>query len=414
MYSKINRIFYSLFYTIILISPLVIYGFSFGGLSFRLSRFLIILISPLTAIKILINPSLVLRDFFLCFAIIPFTLYTSISVFWTPPESFDFGVGRLFSMYEVFMLYVICVVADLDKKKFNLFIRFYVFSSLLPVLIGIWQLSNNLFQFSNSEVPFTKFLISGKYDEFTERFAQVAEGVSRVSSSFAEATIYGTYMSSVLLASFLIDYSNKRSKILFRTFQAISLTVMILTLSKLAILLFLIGVIIIIRKKIIKVILFLLILGVLLLSINKLLQFYNISFIAERLFEDTGHTDLLFEALNQLLKINFFLGNGIGSIPNSTTNLFLLSRVYETGLLGLIFALGVSFLPVIFFKLRVEKNNLKKDVIISIIITVIIGLHLYDYFIYLWPWLIIGGLISFHNNQTGIILKDQNIINKNI
>lgn len=118
----------------------------------------------------------------------------------------------------------------------------------------------------------------------------------------------------------------------------------------------------------------------------------GIEFIFRRLFSDSGHVELLFKTLNQFNDVNLFIGEGVGSIPGLSTNKFLLSRIYESGLVGLLFTIVVTLLPLKFFILKGLKNKLTKiqNIYFGVLCSIVLGFHIYDNFIYLWPWIIIA------------------------
>ena len=378
----------------------MVYGISVFGVSLRLSRVFMLLIIPIVLFKIIFKPSLIIRDKFLVFGIIPFILFSTLSLSWTPTNSIAFGFNRLASLYEVMFVYVIFAVADLNVLRFKSFIKYYLLSSLIPLGISFWQIANNLYQFSSSELPFQNLLIEDKYEVLRERFALTAEGVSRISSTFAEPSIFGSFMCSVLLLSLSLDAKNKLSMIALRIFQFMLFLCMVLSLSKLAILIFTVAIIVMLRKQ--KMYLISFISGfILIVTISSsLLSYYNLDLIAKRFFIDTGHIVVIESTITELENINLMIGDGIGSIPALTTNKFLLSRIYEAGAIGLMFALYVSTLPlnILYMKVYTYEFNKLKNICVGVIFAVLFGLHAYDYFIYIWPWMVIGAIMSLRNN----------------
>ena len=218
-------------------------------------------------------------------------------------------------------------------------------------------------------------------------------GFSRLSSSFAEPTIFGCFMS----VSFILTLIKLNQKWRYNwVLQFFILAIILLTLSKLAMILLIVGFIVMSfdNKKYLKIlILIILVFGLSIL----LLESLGLSAIFERLTEDTGHVDLLKHTLEEFKKINIFTGASIGSIPYGSWHRFVLSRVYESGYIGLIFVVGVCYLPIAFFKrkkiTKFHKEN--KFIMTAAIFCTILGLNLYDYFIHLWPWLIIGSINSY-------------------
>lgn len=402
---SITAIFNFFFYAIILTAPLIVYGVSIAGVSVRLSRILVISIIPVLFLKIWAKPSLIYRDKFFIFGIIPYLIYTTISIIWAPNIEDGFAFKRLNGLYEVILVYIIFIVADLNAKRFKKFVTYYVISAILPLGFSIWQFVNNILQFSVAELPFQNLLIAGKYEDLSGRWGEVAMGFSRISATFAEPTIFGSYMCSVLLLSLLVECKKKSSLITLKIFQILVFLGMILSLSKLAILTFIFGIIVILRKQIMHLMPFFIGLLLFIAISYLLLSYYNLDFITKRFLTDSGHIELIKETIAQFENINLITGDGIGSIPRLTTNKFLLSRIYEGGVIGIIFALYVSALPfmILYQKVYNYESNKIKNICVGVMFAVIFGLHLYDYFIYLFTWIVIGSTVSFYNNSRKII-----------
>ena len=397
---EIASIFDFLFYSLVLVAPIVVYGLSIGGMSLRLSRVVICLISPFVLLKITCRPSLIFRDKFFLYAIVPFTLFTSLSILWTSDSLVSFGENRLFSLYEVLFVYIIFMVADLSAKRFQVFIKYYLLSFIIPALIAFREIANNLFRYSRTQLPFVDFLIEGKYEAFKIRSNLLTDDVSRVASTLAEPTIFGCFASTVFLMSLAIEPKNKKSLITLKFFQVIILICILASLAKLGIIILLIGVLFIYRRylKLLKY----LAVGVFLFTLLSyvVLRVTNLEYFIARFTTDSGHYDLIIKTLAQLESINLFIGAGIGSIPAFTTNKLILSRIYEGGVIGILFVLQISWLPfkVLFQKTINSENIILKDVCIGLIFSTVLGLHLYDYFIYPWFWIIVGAIMSYYNN----------------
>lgn len=394
--DTISNVYDLLLHLFILSAPIIVYGAFMFGVSWRLSRIIIVLISPFLLLKIRGNVKKILQDKFLVFGVIPFLVFTSFSMLWTPEQRVLFGYNRLAILYEVMFVYLMFLAADLSQVRLLSFAKSYLLSAIFPILIGGWQIANNIFNFSTAELPFQGLLITGKYEVFKNRHIFIVdEGYSRLTSCFAEPTIFGSFLGSVLLLSLLVEIKNKRGLIILRLFQALVLLCLLLSLSKLAILTLLIGLIIVFRneKKYLKKLLT----GLLvffILSYSLMFLFTDNDYILRRLFTDSGHLTLVKKTFEQLKHINLFLGAGIGSIPGFSTNKFLLSRLYEGGFVGVLFALYVSFLPLKLFFQKIE--NLKmKNVCLALFVSTILGFHIYDDFLYIWPWIIIGMIMSY-------------------
>lgn len=398
---NISSIFNFLFYGLILVAPIVVYGVSVKGVSLRLSRLFIILLVPIVFIKIAMKPSLILRDKFFMFAILPYAILITLSITWTRDNLFEFGLNRLASLYEVLFVYVVLIVADLSIEKFKIFIKYYLASAFLPALIALREIANNIFLFSQSQLPFNSFLIAGKYEEFRGRWNLMTDNVSRASSTFAEPTIWGSFMSTVFLFSLSIEPKTKKSTIGLRLFQLLILIGLMASVAKLAIVILVVGIILIFRKH--KKSLGFLGLGafVVMLTLYFVLQRLNLGFFLNRFTTDSGHMNLILKTIAQLESVSILIGDGIGSIPTFTTNKFILSRMYEGGLLGSIFVLQFTLLPFkILFQKKIMKDSGKiKDVCVGITFALVLGLHIYDYFIYIWFWIVIGAIMSLYNSS---------------
>lgn len=391
----ISKSYDILLHLFILTAPIIVYGVFMFGISWRISRFFLVLIIPLMIYKIKERPNIIFRDKFLVFAVIPFLIYTSFSILWTPRDYVSFGYNRLATMYEVMLIYIIFIVADLNQTRFLSVVRSYLLSAIFPLAIGLWQIMNNIFRFSTTELPLTNLLIPGKYEIFKNRHAFIVdEKYSRLTSCFAEPTIFGSFLGSVLLLSLLMEPKSRLSTVMLRLFQTLALVCLTLSLSKMAIITFILGLMIIFRKE--KKFLSKIIIGLFLVFISVYggISFFTADdFITRRLFSDSGHLALFKKTIQQLANVNFFHGAGVGSIPDFTTNKFLLSRFYEGGLVGLLFVLYVSLLPL---KILFQKiDNIKiKNTCLGLFGAILIGFHLYDNFLYIWPWIIIGLIMS--------------------
>lgn len=397
--DKITTIFYFLFYLLILAAPLVIYGTSIRGISVRFSRIIIILMAPVMLLKIMMKPALIYRDDFLIIGVLPYLIYTTISASWSPNIETGTTVSRLGGLYEVMIVYTIFTVADLNSERFQKFVKYYILSALIPLGISFWQLANNMLQFSLTEVPFDFFLIPGRYELLESRVFVLGGGFSRITSTFAEPVIFSCFMASALLFSLLLDVKNYLSIIALRLFQLSIFVIVVLSMSKLSLIFIVIGALFIAKRtgkfKILFVvaILFIIIVGV--------MYHYDMLFIFDRLLWGTGHCELLIESIRMMESANFFFGEGIGSVPCGSFHRFMISRIYESGIVGLVFVLAVSIIPfkILSQKMINDKSQKIKNICVGVIFAVIFGLHAYDYFIHLFPWIVIGAIMSFYNSE---------------
>ncbi|MFH1541075.1 MAG: hypothetical protein ABID79_04385 [Elusimicrobiota bacterium] len=400
---SITAIFNFFFYAIILMAPLVVYGVSIAGISVRPSRILIILIIPVLLLRIMKKPILIVRDNFFIFGILPYLVYTTISVIWSPNVETGASISRLGGLYEIIIIYIVFMAADLNAARFEKFVKYYVLSALIPLGCSMWQLLNNVLHFSQTELPFRNFLIEGKYTEvFEGRYFVAAGEFSRLSATFAEPVIFGGFICSVLLLSFLLDYKNYFSLIIIRLFQIVAFVAMVLTISKLALVTFTIGILFISRKN--KKYLLLFFAG--LFIIMGVMAYYNMLNVFDRIFSATGHYARLMESFEQIKDQNLITGEGIGSVPYGSFHRFVLSRFYESGIIGLIFVFFVSIIPFKLLYRKITDVRLLKinNICVGVMFAILSGLHLYDYFIHLFTWIVIGAIMSFYNSSREIAI----------
>lgn len=402
---SISSIYDYFLFLIILTSPILVYGFLIFSFNMRLSRFFLILIFPFLFLRVMQRPQLILRDKLFVFVILPYLIYTTASLLWTSAFSVMGGVQRLGGLYEVMVIYILLIVADLDSKRFIKFVKCYLLSAVIPLGVAMWQLANNFLHFSQSEVPFTKFLITGKYPDILVRgYLEIGGGFSRLSATFAEPTIFGCFMCSVLLLSMMLEFQSKFYRFFLRLFQWVGVVVMVLSFTKLAIICFAVGVLVLARSNR-KYLLALVVFVSIIVLIALVMYLSNMFFLTDRLLRETGHYRLLMESIEELKKINLFIGAGIGSIPGGSWHRFLISRVYESGIVGFIFVLFISFIPFKLALLKISDDRVSsiRYIAVATITATLVGLHLYDFFIHLFPWLVIGLTVSFYNHCRSVV-----------
>ncbi|MEX2156184.1 MAG: hypothetical protein WD773_05035 [Gemmatimonadales bacterium] len=397
---------YDLFvHAIILTGPLVVYGVSVGGISLRFSRLLVVLSIPILLLRLFTKPSLLLRDRFLVYGLAPYLAYTSLSIFWSLKVETGGWVSRLGGLYEISILYVLLIVADLNTNRFRRFVHMYLVSAIIPMLVSGWQLANNLYQFSPSELPFDQFVIAGHYEELEGgRYFVVAQGFSRISATFAEPVIFSTFVCSVLLLSLLLHPKSGGGRAALRVFQLAALIIIVLGISKLSLISLTIGLVVIVkRQKRAAPLLaaYMLVLG----GIFVLLSYYGLVSVFERLLSGSGHYELLIETLRTMRHSDLILGQGIGSVPFGSFHRFVLSRVYESGVVGLIFVGFVTAFP---FQMLLQTTTSAKSreingICVGVLFAVVFGLHAYDFFIHLWPWTVMGAMMSFYNSESALV-----------
>lgn len=395
-----DKLYRLLFSSLILAAPLIVFGFYLGGMSIRLSRVLVLLMLPALLVRFAKKPTLFMRDGFLIVCFAPYLIYTTLTTVWSADVATGTTYSRLGGLYEIFAIYLIMIGADLNPSRYARFIRVYVASAVVPLGFAVWQLANNLFQFSASELPFQDYLIEGKYEELEGRYFVASEGISRMSATFAEPVIFSTYLASVILFSFLIKPQSSIVRALMTLFRAVACLVLMLSISKLALLSITIGLFVITlsHRNYLKFLAF--VVGLFLIMLLVLWQL-DLVFLLERLTTETGHLELLYQTLGIMEHANLIFGEGIGSIPYGSFHRFVLSRVYESGLMGLYFVVFVTVLP-FFLRDHSTDRSLREVTNISraVLIALLFGLHSYDFFIHLWPWIVIGAVASFNNSMS--------------
>jgi O-antigen ligase len=136
-----------------------------------------------------------------------------------------------------------------------------------------------------------------------------------------------------------------------------------------------------------------------------LLSYYGLVTVFDRLLSESGHYELLVETLKTMRHSDLILGQGIGSVPFGSFHRFVLSRVYESGVVGLIFVGFVTAFP---FKMVLQKTTSAKSreisgICVGVLFAVVFGLHAYDFFIHLWPWTVMGAMMSFYNSEATLV-----------
>jgi hypothetical protein len=298
------------------------------------------------------------------------------------------------------MLYVLLIVADLNADRFLRFVHIYILSAIIPMLVAGWQVANNLYHFSSSELPFGQFVVAGKYQELEGRYFVAAEGFSRISGTFAEPVIFSSFICSVLLLSVLLHPRSRGGRAALRVFQLSALICLVLAVSKLSLLSLTIGLVMIVRRQRRAAQLltgFLVVFGVTIM----LLSHYDLLAVFDRLLSESGHYELFVTTLETMKHSNLILGEGLGSVPFGSFHRFLMSRVYESGIVGLVFVGFVTALPfqMVFQKTTSVPAREINTVCVGVLFAVVFGLHAYDYFIHLWPWTVIGAIMSFYNSE---------------
>src|SRR3989304_7048214 len=99
---------------------------------------------------------------------------------------------------------------------------------------------------------------------------------------------------------------------------------------------------------------------------------------------------------------NLILGMGIGSVPFGSFHRFVLSRIYETGIIGLVFTGFVTAMPFWLLFQRTTDSRARdiNRVCVGGMSAAVFGLHAYDFFVHLWPWTVIGAMMSFYNSES--------------
>jgi hypothetical protein len=176
---------------------------------------------------------------------------------------------------------------------------------------------------------------------------------------------------------------------------------MVLSVSKLALVSLIIGLVIISLSER-RFAIVLAACGLFFAAIISVMQHYGLLSAFNRLISATGHYELLVETLVIMQQGDLILGEGIGSVPYGSFHRFLLSRLYESGTVGLIFVGFVTLTPfaLLFFKPTSAASRRITTVGAGVMCAVVFGLHAYDYFIHLFPWMVTGAVLSFHSSES--------------
>ena len=391
------QLLYRLVFSVYLISlPLLVYGVSVSGFSVRFSRIILLLVIPLVALKFWYRPALILRDKFFLLALVPYLIYTSISISWSPNVETGTGIQRLGGLYEVVLLYLACAAADMRSRDFPFYAAVMTVSSICPVFTALWQLANNFLHFSPHELPFPSLVIEGKYTEVVEgRYFVAASEFSRLSGTFAEPVIFASFLCTVLFLSLGLRPLGRCARMLLFAYRCLIVVIITFALSKLALLCLFLGFAYLARHNV-RILLSLLFLPVALLVIVWLMSMLGFGEIFDRLRSESGHYELLVETLGLFDAFAIVVGNGIGSVPYGSFHRFVISRIYESGLVGLYFvvALSIFALAAAFRRARDENDRRVRDACGAAVLSILFGLHVYDYFIHLSTWAVLGVVAS--------------------
>lgn len=371
---------------LIIFSPLLIYGIDIYGINVRISRLIVLVSAPLLAVAVFREPVKLAVDKLFILIFLPFYAYSLMSLLWS--TEFSGYMNRMAMLTEVYLIYIYIRYAGSSNDNNSYILNAYVYSAILPILIAYWQISNVIFRFDATEVPFASLLIPEKYNNLESYGAFGSlDGFSRLSSSFGEPNMFGGYLSTIILVSFSFIIRNKFQKNVLLFIQISAIMMLVLTVSKSGILSFAIGYAIIALKikkfrywfKYIVATLAAMLIGLTMQGFDDALN---------RFLDDTGHVDFMMGVLDSMSNINVFIGEGFGSYAFGSSHRFILTRIYEGGFFGFLFSIVLSIIPiVILFNVKnTNKINEKKIIVLAASVSVIIGLNLYDYFIHLFPW----------------------------
>jgi hypothetical protein len=186
--------------------------------------------------------------------------------------------------------------------------------------------------------------------------------------------------------------------ITLRLFQILLCIIIVFTLSKSALISLFLG-LSVISLKIKRFTSLLLCFLISFLTILGVITCLEYLFIFERLLHTTGHPEYIRTAISGLLPINYLLGKGIGSISYGSTHNFILSRIHEAGFVGFFFSFMVILIPLSIYRLKSSSNNvyIMKIICTGAGLALVFGLCVYDYFIHMFTWIVLGLLMSFYN-----------------
>lgn len=372
LHIKYNNVLTAL----ILVSPYEIYSIIRIGVFYinLFQIFTIILSITLLFDILMLNKALYIKELTIIYVIL---LYNLLEIFISP----DIQNSHMFTMSFGMIFLIICyiVINPTIKFSYNIII-IYLYSSIIPILIGFYQWIYNLIYGRFPGVPFHFLIVSeGKAGITFNKYL-------RITSTFSDPNYYGAYLVTIVILSFGIIYNNIiYNKIynkntmrnisiifvssLFALAQTLSLTS--LMGSVFGILLMLITVKKRIEiKNIFKIIGIMFILLIMIVLLDKILNYNIINIILFKYNTQYLKYGLTFgraEYFNNALKIfmdNPLFGTGFGGLSikygiGSSAHNTLLTILGEQGIIGFLLHIIFLFMPFILFIKKCKKSNIR-------------------------------------------------------
>jgi hypothetical protein len=409
----------TLYYMFLLTSPLNVYGLGSGLFNYRFSRIFLIL----TVFAIVIERLSKIRNLFLrlyffeyllgiyCFLAFSTVLYVS---------NYNAYATRFFGLIEcILILYVIRMVTH-EEGYWLRTVQVYLLSSILVLLASSYQVVNalrgNLY---GTILPFPSLQLLERYEELGnwEYFGAITEGGIRVSATFSEPNMLAGYCASLIpFAIVMVLISNKNRIIKWRSFInliiLLGLVVMIIaTVSKTGFLSMVLGILLILIFTFMKfnakqrrwiAIVLVLIVGC---GVSYGSQFAVL--IAERLsLGDSGHMKYSLIAWNEYIEGSWLWGEGFGQYVYVSAHTIILTALLELGLPGGLLILMITLQPLgnmrylsrlshlIYNDPGMKNYFLIMSSSLASFCAILLGLHLYDYWMHPFTWISISLLIS--------------------
>ena len=291
-----------------------------------------------------------------------------------------------------------------NEKKLNLFIKYFIFSSLLAFLIAAW---GAYFE----KIPFEEILVAMKSEYISElEYVNIYESLARWTSSFYDPNFYGLYSCFVLIFCLYQKYFLHEGKG-NNFFFVVNFVALALTASRSAYFGFaVIAVLTLWRMRMIPRVLSwkipIILLGMILLILfesDLRLRFFNPESLQDRWRYIENGIGAFWE--NPILGVSS-AGLLNEEIRNPSTHIVYLSLLAKYGIIGFLCYLPFLFYPlyyVIFANRKIEEKY--KYLIMTTYLSLLIMYLGYDYFQILeFQYLVFGVMYSIALNKIGTLM----------
>jgi hypothetical protein len=383
-------IFFKLF---LLTSPLIVYGITFCGINIRFSRlFLILAALNIFCLRLSFNKVLII-DYFNSLIVI----FAFCGLLWTP--SVSQWVVKFFGFLECILIYYLTTLYCVDKNSLVRAVLCYLYSSFFVVFVCLWQLYNLLTSNIDAKaIPFAGIAMLNYYERLNDLSAfGIAGNISRLSGPFNDPNMLAGYISSIVLlltTLFLKRISQIKYKYLICCYYCFLVFILMLTFSKSGLLSFLAGMLTLaFLGRAFRVLLMFIAVAV----ASYLIYLFFPEMVDARISAgDSGHLEFMEQTLHSLYSLplnDLLLGSGFGGAEQTSTHRLLFTLVAELGIFGLLYWLLISTRTayILFYGYCIKNKSNSKLLAVSLIaslVSIIVGLNLYDYFLYPFVWII--------------------------